>query len=565
MKKSIIALFLSVFLCLFGITALSESQTVSMPPEEPEITVENTDNTTNSEVTAPASSEPEKTQPSVSEPEREVPESRTEKTVQQETAPAEQKTPPASEPEKPEKETDIPREEPSSSHDTAASGNENKEGSADGNPGTASEETPPPEAVPDSSPEENQGISLETGNTDAEEKDKALPEPDGENPPEETVAPEGEQSVPEGESEGKTEEEAPEDDLTGEPVEAAKETTTSEEETAKSYRLNVWITNSKTAWKAGDVVSFQAETEDSAEIAWQLDGRTVQAAQLDITLTDKNQGKRISVTAVFEDGTRVEAEVRIPEISGNAPKIQDQDISIPPSGETAEKTESLDTPEESGLQSDAVPEDTTESQQEESPVDPDAEKDPSASAIAEEEAGAVSSDAEPLQKEEQETAEAPSEIREVTLEERSMELASDRKLFAGNSNQDECIAVLSAGTQVKILDAGETWLLVSIGDQEGFLVLEEKEPVPEEPAEEAASEERSVQISMNRGSRMRAGETVTISAEISGFTASNITYVWLCDQGSCFTAVAETQTPSYSFTASKDSLGWAWQVKVIEN
>ncbi len=84
--------------------------------------------------------------------------------------------------------------------------------------------------------------------------------------------------------------------------------------------------------------------------------------------------------------------------------------------------------------------------------------------------------------------------------------------------------------------------------------------VKEEP--KADESQMSVSLDSSATSQMTEGETVVLTASISGFDGYEVMYQWSCNKGNGFEVVSTGSDSTYSFSATQESLSWDWKVDV---
>ena len=121
-----------------------------------------------------------------------------------------------------------------------------------------------------------------------------------------------------------------------------------------------------------------------------------------------------------------------------------------------------------------------------------------------------------------------------------------------------------AGTQAAEEPEAETVSEVKAEEEPAEEIpAEEEEAEVQEAAEEDAKKDRKVKISSSQKSVMKPGEMVKLTSSLEGFEdCEEISYQWEVDKGDGFEAVAGATSDSYSFEATKESLGWSWRLSV---
>ncbi len=82
--------------------------------------------------------------------------------------------------------------------------------------------------------------------------------------------------------------------------------------------------------------------------------------------------------------------------------------------------------------------------------------------------------------------------------------------------------------------------------------------------EEPKADESQMRVSLDSSatSQMTEGETVVLTASISGFDGYEVMYQWSCNKGNGFEVVSTGSESTYSFSATQESLSWDWKVDV---
>lgn len=94
---------------------------------------------------------------------------------------------------------------------------------------------------------------------------------------------------------------------------------------------------------------------------------------------------------------------------------------------------------------------------------------------------------------------------------------------------------------------------------------EDLEEMPEDKEEEKPAVDISklkVNIWDDRSSSMTSGQTVTLYSSLEGFEGLDVTYQWRVNKGAGYEDVPGANGPTYSFTASQESLSWRWKLHV---
>jgi hypothetical protein len=160
---------------------------------------------------------------------------------------------------------------------------------------------------------------------------------------------------------------------------------------------------------------------------------------------------------------------------------------------------------------------------------------------------------------------------------------------------DECSLEIITSLQAKMAakaedneaDGSKEILRISIEDVEemltdkGVSAEKIKEFVKSQDAEAAAKAEedefyvpagvhtvaddsgKSVTITTTMGASIKAGDTITLRSKLIGFEdCTEILYVWRVDKGNGFETVPDSNSDTYSFQATAESLRWNWRLDV---
>ena len=74
---------------------------------------------------------------------------------------------------------------------------------------------------------------------------------------------------------------------------------------------------------------------------------------------------------------------------------------------------------------------------------------------------------------------------------------------------------------------------------------------------------KSVTITTTMGASIKAGDTITLRSKLIGFVdCTDILYVWRVDKGNGFEPVPDSNSDTYSFQATAESLRWNWRLDV---
>ena len=127
---------------------------------------------------------------------------------------------------------------------------------------------------------------------------------------------------------------------------------------------------------------------------------------------------------------------------------------------------------------------------------------------------------------------------------------------------------LTEGEEITVIGIEGDWAVVMIGEQVGYVYIDDLADqlvLPEEPAAEVEEivVEKKVTIFTSRRSVMKSGETVELTSKLEGFEdCETVLYQWECDKGEGFEAVPGATEETYSFRANARSLGWDWRLRV---
>lgn len=99
-------------------------------------------------------------------------------------------------------------------------------------------------------------------------------------------------------------------------------------------------------------------------------------------------------------------------------------------------------------------------------------------------------------------------------------------------------------------------------------IIEEEDLEPEELEDEILQEvpvERAIQLYTNFSpdNEHAYGETILISAELSGFENVDYTLVWMCDKGNGFEPIADATGTIYGFVFAEENDGWSYMLRAI--
>ena len=87
--------------------------------------------------------------------------------------------------------------------------------------------------------------------------------------------------------------------------------------------------------------------------------------------------------------------------------------------------------------------------------------------------------------------------------------------------------------------------------------------VPDGVYSVADDSSKAVTITTTMGASIKAGDTITLRSILFGFEdCSDILYVWRVDKGSGFETVPDSNSDTYSFQATAESLRWNWRLDV---
>ena len=127
---------------------------------------------------------------------------------------------------------------------------------------------------------------------------------------------------------------------------------------------------------------------------------------------------------------------------------------------------------------------------------------------------------------------------------------------------------LEEGAEITVIGIEGDWAVVMIGDQIGYIYIDDIAdqlvlPEVEEPETEEIVVEKKVTIFTSRRSVMKSGETVELTSKLEGFEDCEvIEYQWECDKGEGFEKVPGANADTYTFTANKMSLSYDWRLRV---
>ena len=201
---------------------------------------------------------------------------------------------------------------------------------------------------------------------------------------------------------------------------------------------------------------------------------------------------------------------------------------------------------------------------------PATQEQPVAEATPAPEAGEVTPPAEEVV-EEQPAEEAPQTEAVVKTESENGSV----NIRAAASTDAEIIGQLSSNDRVVVLGVEGDWTKIRANDVVGYVFSSylqasepeltpapEETPVPEEvPAEEAP--ERSATIQVGASGAVHYGDSITLTAVLSGYEGVNYTIAWqVRDAGGSWNDISGASGLNYSFELSPENLDDEWRVLV---
>ena len=126
---------------------------------------------------------------------------------------------------------------------------------------------------------------------------------------------------------------------------------------------------------------------------------------------------------------------------------------------------------------------------------------------------------------------------------------------------------LPEGAEVTVVDFDGEWATVEVDGQLGYIYKDDIADLldlSDAAIEEAPVVEHKVTIFTSRRTIMDEGEPVYLTSKLEGFEdCEEILYIWKVDKGNGFEEVPGANEPTYTFTATEESLGWAWHLTVL--
>ena len=159
------------------------------------------------------------------------------------------------------------------------------------------------------------------------------------------------------------------------------------------------------------------------------------------------------------------------------------------------------------------------------------------------------------------------ETQVVTLTGSEDEEFQDVDVREGADGMAAIFTSLPEGAEVTVVDFDGEWATVIVDDQLGYIYKDDIADLldlSDASIEEAPAVERKVTIFTSRRTVMNEGEPVYLTSKLEGFEdCAEIRYIWKVDKGNGFEEVPGANEPTYTFTATEESLGWAWHLTVL--
>ena len=159
------------------------------------------------------------------------------------------------------------------------------------------------------------------------------------------------------------------------------------------------------------------------------------------------------------------------------------------------------------------------------------------------------------------------ELQTITLEGIEDEEFQDVNVREGADGLAAIFTSLPEGAEVTVVGIKGDWVTVMVDGQKGYIYKDDIANLlnlPEEEAEQAPVTEKKITIFTSRRTVMEEGEPVYLTSKLEGFEdCEEILYIWKVDKGNGFEEVPGANEPTYTFTATEESLSWGWRLTVL--